>query len=174
VKHFAWLVKNGIDPQDCTHIIDSTRFPYTDRNNKNHWVQWVRWADTLRIATGDTAQYLTENKVITDVDRFCAYFFESSQLFSELAPSADFTKWFPNSQKWFFQELTKSLRNNALCLRPEMDSLRDNAMMENFTPMKNFLQTLYGGEFLTLCFNFLLNDVTYPEFVDFVEYNYEE
>lgn len=171
-NHTEWLTKRGIDPQDCTKIIDATRFPYTDRNNKNHWVQWVRWTDTLRIYSGDTAQYLIDGKEVTMTDRFCACFFEASQVFQEMKPSTtDFGLWLPAVQKPFLKKLHALLASHALCLRPEMDGLHGTDIPENLKRMEKFFLPLHETDFLTRCYNFLSNDVTYPEFTDFVMLN---
>lgn len=168
-NHTEWLAAKGIDPQDGTRIIDATRFPYTDRNNKNHWIQWVRWADTLRIYSGDTAQYLSGGKKVTDTKRFCACFFESAHVFQEMEPpTTDFGLWLPTVQKPFFRKLHALLASYALCLRPEMDGLRDTDIPENLKKMENLFLRLHKTDFLTNCYNFLSDDVTYPEFADFV------
>lgn len=164
-NHRTWLAENdGIDPQDGTLIIDATRFPYVEGVEPGEMIQWVRWADVIRNVSGDTAPYLD-----TNTNRFCTYFFESSQLFREMCPGrSDFIAWYPNAQISFTTYLRKMM--NSWNLGGYYVQNRPN-MIEGFNEVEGFIvrlcNTEEGKTSLLRTYNFLSRDVTYPEFVDF-------
>lgn len=157
----AWLSERSIDPQDCTRIIDATRFPYIEDMESDKMIQWVRWTDVVRTTSGDTAQYLGTGKA----HRLCAYFFESAQVIREMsANESDFRNWFSKVQPPFFKQVRNFITSDTLFLGAW-------ETIEGFNELGKVLsylrETINGDIILPRVYNFLSQDVTYPEFEDF-------
>lgn len=175
-NHAEWLTEREIDPQDCTRIIDATRFPYVAGTEPGEMIQWIRWTDVMRNSSGDTAHYLsgTCNRFVFLDYRFCAYFFESSQISREMCPDqSDFIAWLPNAQLSFFESLQKMLKTEVLrgyYVKDQDDiCVGFNQIEKLFTKL---FDTEKGRVSLLSAYNFLSNDVTYPEFMDFYSQNF--
>lgn len=161
-NHTGWLKERGIDPQDCTRIIDATRFPYAERTELDEIIQWVRWTDVIRTTSGDTAQYLSTEKT----HPLCAYFFESAQVIREMEMppnESDFRKWFSKVQPIFFKQIRNLITSDTLFLGAW-------ETIEGFNELEKVLsylrETINGDIILPRVYAFLSQDVTYPEFED--------
>ncbi|MDP3985773.1 MAG: hypothetical protein Q8P82_03330 [bacterium] len=162
-----WLAANSINPQDCVEPINDTRFPYA-WPRRSAVSGWVRLADTLRIASGDTASLLDG-----DGTPFHAYFYESIRFCDELHATkkldiwnarGDLLTWLGKGQIGFFfpameAAIAEGDRFTGITV------LMIQSLFQNHERLKKLLSSEAGAKKLLHAYDFLGDDITFPEFV---------
>lgn len=163
----GWLAAIKINPQDSTEAINDTRFPY-GWPRRSEVSGWVRLADTLRIASGDHAQFLDG-----DGTPFHAYFYESTRFCDELHAAkqlpewnarGDLLTWLEKGQVGFFFGTLKTGVTDGDQFSGLTWSIVQQ-LHQNQERLRALLANDAGRERLLSGYDFLGNDVTFPEFV---------